>query len=83
MLWVSNTSKQKKQMQTLVHRAKKSDIWRWAWDKDTAEMLCEVGWAALVVESLSEAPGSEFCEPLTDVSWLPTWKNKYVNLTWN
>lgn len=62
---------------TFVQRAKNKDVWRWAWEKDMAGSLGKEVWIPFI-NSFSEAPTSEFWEPLIEVSWLPVWK-KIVN----
>lgn len=59
---------------TCVHKAKNKEISRWASDSDMVDTLWTTN-CALFVVLVSPFPVSETWEPLTDVSWLPTWKN--------
>lgn len=45
-------------------RAKKRDIWVWAWDSDGPD-----GLAKTRPDSFSDKPGSELWELVTDISW--------------
>lgn len=62
---------------TFAHNAKNNERSCCDWENEIAESDVESSSATLMV-SFSEIPGSEIWEPLTDVSWLPTWKDIFT-----
>lgn len=60
---------------TFEQRAKNNEVWHWAWDRDTDGETRED-----FIESLSKGIGSEFCELLIEVSWLPpAWQSIHID----